>query len=116
MYHQTTAQTSRRNTSTKALSSMALSNSDSHYAPYPSMKPATNRGNDTALSHPHLPSFDRTQTVNEVLNMSVYRISVFLVYRMTQLRRLTMFPLILFTNKYVSLRPTEKIRTTMYFP
>ena len=116
MYHQTTAQTSRRNTSTKALSSMALSNSDSHYAPYPSMKPATNNGNDTANSQSQLPSFHRTQTVYGFMNMSISSISLFLLYRMTQLRRLTMFPLILFTNKYVSLRPTEKIRTTMYFP
>ncbi|CAF1235723.1 unnamed protein product [Adineta ricciae] len=79
MYHPTTPQTSRRNNSSKALSSMALSNSDSHYAPYPSMKPATNNGNDTANSQSQLPSFHRTPTddtassINNVLLNSAHK-------------------------------------------
>ncbi|UJR36570.1 hypothetical protein I4U23_029289 [Adineta vaga] len=79
IYHQATTPPSRRNTSSKALSSMALANSDSHYAPYPTMKPNTNNGNDTTNSQSQLPSYHRTQTdettssVNSALMNSAHK-------------------------------------------
>jgi hypothetical protein len=65
MYHQSTPiPPSRRNNSSKALSSLALGNPDSHYTPYPTMKPNTNNVNDTNHSQSQLPSFHRTQSVH----------------------------------------------------
>ncbi|CAF0776307.1 unnamed protein product [Rotaria sordida] len=62
IYHSSTTQSSRRNNTSKALSSLALGNPDSHYTPYPTMKTNTNNGNDTTNSQTQLPSFHRTQS------------------------------------------------------
>jgi hypothetical protein len=64
IYHQSTTQSSRRNNSSKSLSSLAVTNPDSHYSPYSTMKTNPNNGNDTTNSQSQLPSFHRTQSVN----------------------------------------------------
>jgi hypothetical protein len=66
IYHPSPTQSSRRNTSSKALSSLALGNPDSHYSPYPTMKTTASNGNDTTNSHSQLPSFHRTPSVRNI--------------------------------------------------